>query len=96
MARIKVERLNAEQKQQLRIPPLPHAEGEWFLWECERSEFDWHYSQLEKAYVYEGLVKVKTSDGEVEIRAGDFVTFPKGLDCRWKIIEPIRKVYKFE
>jgi uncharacterized cupin superfamily protein len=39
---------------------------------------------------------VETPDGKkVEIGKGDFVTFPKGLDCVWDVKEPIRKHYTF-
>jgi uncharacterized cupin superfamily protein len=39
---------------------------------------------------------VELPDGKsVEIKAGDLVTFPKGLSCVWDIKEPIRKHYTF-
>jgi len=31
----------------------------------------------------------------VIIEAGDFVVFPKGLTCRWNVLQPIRKHYSF-
>ena len=96
MSKITVAQLNDEQKKDLQIPDRPAGAGPWAVWECEPSTFDWHYDAVEKAYVYEGKVKVKTSDQEVEIKAGDFVTFPKDLDCTWTISEKIKKVYKFE
>jgi len=68
----------------------------WSPWECEPSEFDWEYSQNERAYVKEGYVIVHTGQGEVTITAGDLVLFPKGLRCRWEIKETVRKVYRFE
>ncbi|HAG51262.1 MAG TPA: cupin, partial [Deltaproteobacteria bacterium] len=34
-------------------------------------------------------------DEEVEIKKGDLVTFPKGLKCKWNVIERIRKAYIF-
>ena len=67
----------------------------WSPWECEPSEFDWEYTDRETCYILEGKVKVKTEDGEVEIQKGDLVTFPKGLKCKWNVLEKIRKVYKF-
>jgi uncharacterized cupin superfamily protein len=68
----------------------------WSPWECEPSEFDWEYADRETCYVKEGRVKVTTPDGQVvEFGAGDMVTFPKGLKCRWKVEETIRKVYRF-
>ncbi|MBU1087209.1 MAG: cupin domain-containing protein [Candidatus Omnitrophica bacterium] len=67
----------------------------WNTWECEKSTFDWTYSDRETAYVFEGKVKVKTAEREVSFGAGDLVVFPKGLACTWTVQEPIRKVYKF-
>ena len=43
----------------------------------------------------EGKVVVSTTEGDVEINAGDIVVFPSGLSCKWKVLETIRKVYKF-
>jgi uncharacterized protein len=85
---IKVEKPSPEQLKELKIES-------WSTWECEPKTFDWDYFGTETAYVYEGKVKVKTPSGEVEFKAGDLVTFPKGLKCEWQVIEKIRKVYKF-
>jgi hypothetical protein len=64
-------------------------------WEKEASSFDWFYDEPETALVLEGKVKVTGEDGQqVEFGAGDLVTFPAGLSCRWEVIEPIRKHYK--
>ena len=92
----KVKKFVKQQKKELDIPDTPDNTGSWSVWECAPSIFDWHYDSVEKAYVYEGKVKVKTEQEEVEIKAGDFVTFPEDLDCTWEIQEKIRKVYKFE
>ncbi len=67
----------------------------WPTWTCPVSEFDWTYDDTETCYFYEGKVIVETPDGDVEIGKGDLVTFPKGLKCRWKVLEPVRKVYSF-
>ena len=67
----------------------------WPIWECEPSTFDWHYDQQEQCYILEGEVTVKTAAGEVVINPGDFVTFPKGLDCQWTVKKPVRKHYSF-
>ncbi|MBN1793412.1 MAG: cupin domain-containing protein [Candidatus Omnitrophica bacterium] len=66
----------------------------WSPWSCEPSTFNWHYDTDETAYVFEGRVKVKTAGGEVEIKAGDLVFFPKGLSCTWQVLERINKVYR--
>ncbi len=68
----------------------------WPIWEKEVSEFDWHYDSTEECYLLEGKVVVKTGDGdEVEFGKGDYVTFPKGLSCRWEVKEPVKKHYIF-
>jgi uncharacterized cupin superfamily protein len=66
----------------------------WPIWECEPSEFDWEYDEDEQCHFLEGKVKVITNDGEVEIKKGDFVKFPKGLKCRWVVYEKVKKHYK--
>jgi len=66
----------------------------WSEWSCDPSEFDWQYPFTETAYVKKGRVIVTEEGGvQVEIKAGDLVTFPKGMKCRWKVIERIEKVY---
>ena len=69
----------------------------WAPWEHGVDEFDWEYNQTEKFYVKEGKAHVITESGqEVEFSAGDLVTFPRGIKCTWRILEPIKKVYRFE
>ena len=68
----------------------------WPIWTCEPSKFDWEYHQEEHCYVIEGEVEVNTSLETVKISKGDYVIFPKGLKCVWKVIDPIRKYYDFK
>jgi len=68
---------------------------DWSIWTCEPSVFDWHYNQEESCYILEGEITVKTCHEEVSIRPGDFVTFPRGLDCTWTVTKPVRKHYTF-
>lgn len=89
MAEIEVKKPSDEELKELGV-------DSWTPWDCDVSTFDWEYSCDETAYVLDGKVKVKTESGEVEINKGDLVRFPKGLRCTWSVIEPIRKVYKFE
>ena len=87
MSKIKIEKATTGRLKELKVET-------WSPWECDPSEFDWQYPDEEIAYVKKGKVLVTTEDGEgVEIKAGDIVTFPKGLKCRWKVIERIEKVY---
>ena len=88
MSEIQVKQATEEELKELGIE-------NWSPWDCEPSVFDWQYSSEETAYVKEGRVIVKTDTGEVEIKAGDLVTFPKGLKCTWDVKETIRKVYTF-
>jgi uncharacterized cupin superfamily protein len=67
----------------------------WPIWSCEVSEFPWAYSDKETCLILEGEVIVTTDHEEVTIRPGDFVVFPKGLSCRWRVLKPIRKHYSF-
>ena len=67
----------------------------WPVWECEVSEFDWEYDQRESCLLLEGEVEVKSDFETVKFGGGDFVVFPKGLRCKWKVIKPVRKYYSF-
>ena len=68
----------------------------WPIWTKEESEFPWHYEATETCYLLEGEVEVTPAGGQpVKIQAGDLVTFPKGMDCSWKISKAVRKHYTF-
>ena len=89
MSQIKVSKPSPEKLDSL-------GTDKWSSWECDPSIFDWQYASNESAYILEGKVKVTTADGEeVEITKGDLVYFPKGLKCKWNVLEKISKVYNF-
>jgi len=67
----------------------------WPIWTCEVSEFDWEYSEKESCLLLDGEVEVKSDVEIVTFCAGDFVVFPRGLKCHWKVIKPVRKHYCF-
>ena len=67
----------------------------WPIWTCDISEFDWEYDEQESCLLLEGEVEVKTAFEIVNFSAGDFVVFPRGLKCRWRVIKPVRKHYTF-
>ena len=69
---------------------------DWSIWTCDPSEFDWEYTEEEHCYVLEGEVIVEGSENTVAISKGDYVIFPKGLKCFWKVIKPIKKHYIFK
>ncbi|XP_020878560.1 uncharacterized protein LOC9310685 isoform X2 [Arabidopsis lyrata subsp. lyrata] len=70
----------------------------WPRWGCPPSKFPWTYSAKETCYLLEGKVKVypNGSDEGVEIEAGDFVVFPKGMSCTWDVSVAVDKHYQFE
>ena len=44
----------------------------------------------------EGEVTVTQEGGKpVDLRAGDLVTFPAGMNCRWEVHKAVRKHYRF-
>ena len=67
----------------------------WPIWTCDISEFDWEYSEQESCLLLEGEVEVESDNETVKFSAGDFVVFPRGLKCRWKVTKPVRKHYSF-
>jgi len=66
------------------------------IWECGVSEFNWHYDSEETCLITEGEITVSYEGGSVSFGAGDYVVFPKGLSCRWKITKPAKKHYVFK
>ena len=68
----------------------------WPIWTCEPSEFDWQYAQEEHCYIIEGEVTVKGGENTITIVPGDYVIFPQGLKCFWKVHKAIKKHYTFK
>ena len=66
----------------------------WPTWGCEISEFDWSYDDKETCLILEGDVEVETSKETVSFGPGDWVVFPKGLSCRWKVKQAVKKHFK--
>jgi len=65
-------------------------------WGCGVSEFDWYYDQKEACVLIEGEVTVLYGDGKsASFGAGDYVEFPQGLGCVWKVTKPVKKYYEF-
>jgi len=67
----------------------------WPIWEKEVSTFPWEYNEKETCLILKGKAMAKTSEGNIEFSAGDYVVFPKGLKCTWEIKDKIRKHYNF-
>jgi hypothetical protein len=64
-------------------------------WGCGVSEFDWHYDSNENCILLEGEVTVDYEGKSVSFGAGDYVEFPKGLSCVWKVTKPVKKHFEF-
>ena len=67
----------------------------WPIWFCKVSEFDWEYNERERCYLLDGEVEVSGDFQTVFFSSGDFVVFPIGLKCHWKVTKPVRKHYSF-
>ncbi|HOQ05289.1 MAG TPA: cupin domain-containing protein [Anaerohalosphaeraceae bacterium] len=71
----------------------------WPTWSCPVSEFEWEYTQTEKCLILEGKVTVTDNPAggrSVSFGPGDYVVFPEGLKCIWKVTAPVRKHYDFD
>ena len=67
----------------------------WPIWEKEASEFPWEYDAKETFLVLEGDVTVTNEEGKAfHFKKGDYVVFPPGMRCHWKIHKDVRKHYK--
>jgi uncharacterized cupin superfamily protein len=64
-------------------------------WGCDVSVFDWYYDSKEICILTEGEVTVEYDGGSVSFGAGDYVEFPMGLKCVWKVTKPVQKNYEF-
>lgn len=76
---------------------VPKGILSWPIWEKEVSEFSWIYSKEEACYIVDGKATVTPNDGRepVTIEAGDYVVFPAGMECVWKVHEDIKKHFNF-
>jgi len=89
MSEIIVKQLSENEIQEKRI-------RSWSTWSCDKSEFPWEYSEKESCYIMEGQVEVTTeSDETVSFGPGDFVVFPQGLKCTWKVNQAVYKYFLF-
>lgn len=67
----------------------------WPIWKKEVSEFDWSYSDKETCLILEGEVEIISGNKVWRFSAGDYVIFPEGLKCVWKIKKSVKKHYNF-
>ncbi len=67
----------------------------WAVWKKGVAEFPWSYDQTETCYILRGRFTVTPAGGEPQTFArGDLITFPAGLSCTWKVLEPVEKHYR--
>ena len=79
----------------LNYKEIYHDIEAWPIWECPISEFDWEYSDDEVCLIINGEIIVITEDERITISPGEFIKFPKGLRCKWTVLKPVSKHYKF-
>ncbi|MEW5846565.1 MAG: cupin domain-containing protein [Bacteroidota bacterium] len=89
MSKVIIEKLTDDQVAKMGIK-------NWPIWTKEVSTFNWYYDTDEECLILDGEVEVKTDEGVYIVKAGDFVTFKKGLKCIWNVKKPIRKHYNFK
>ncbi len=63
-------------------------------WVNTEEQFEWFYDEKEVCLILEGEALIDAHGEEVRIKAGDYVIFPAGLHCSWKVLSPIKKRYK--
>ena len=68
----------------------------WPVWERKVSRFSYYYEKEEKCLFLEGEVVIETGSDKITLNAGDYVIFPKDLQCIWDIRQPVKKHYSFE
>jgi uncharacterized protein len=71
----------------------------WPIWTHEAAQFEWEYSQVEKCLILEGQVTITDrpdSGKSISFGPGDYVIFPNGLKCVWKIDKAVKKHYEFD
>jgi len=84
---------------QIKVTKPTEAEKQFMqqqpVWSCGVSEFDWEYSEEETCLLLEGEVEVTYDGGSACFGAGNYVVFPQGMACVWKVAKPVRKHYIF-
>jgi len=89
MSQIKLEKISEDKIEELDV-------YSWPTWEKGVSTFPWHYDDTETCLILEGQATVTPKGGDpVEIKKGDFVVFPAGMDCTWEITVALKKHFKF-
>ncbi len=65
------------------------------IWASTEKEFDWFYDEKEVCLILEGEAVINGDGEDIRIVPGDYVVFPKGLNCTWKVLSPVKKYFYF-
>jgi uncharacterized cupin superfamily protein len=64
------------------------------VWECTPGRFTWSFVWDETATLHRGAATVTPRGGTpLELRAGDLVFFPRGLETEWLVTDTVRKSF---
>lgn len=63
------------------------------LFECDASEFEWHYDKDEAIYLLEGRVEMEYLGQRFTVTPGQRVFFKAGTVAKWHVIEKVRKTW---
>ena len=69
---------------------------DWPVRKLGEEKMDWYYEETELCYIVEGEAVIATEFEQTTVRAGDLVTFPKGLECVWDVESEIEMHYSCE
>lgn len=87
-------RINVEQPDSEELVEM--GVEQWPILEHDEEKFEWFYDKTEYCYIISGEATIVSEFDNLTIKAGDFVTFPAGLECVWDVQSAIRKRYTFE
>ena len=87
-------RIEVEQPEQEELEEM--GVFKWPIWEHDEEKFEWYYDRTELCFIIKGEATIVSEFDNITIKAGDFVTFPAGLEVVWDIESAIRKHYTFE
>ena len=63
------------------------------LWRCEPMTFEYEFPGDETFQVLQGSLLIQLDDHDVNLQAGDIVSFNKGMKSTWTINSPFEKFF---
>jgi hypothetical protein len=67
----------------------------WDVWEKDASESECSYTMEEHCFVERGSARIIHRGATLDVREGDYVVFPVGMTCTWKVAGPLGVRYAF-